>query len=566
MFRSRDRARGLKSLLATVSQYAAYALALPFKTASTDGYWVGGTQYGLTAGPELITNGTFDTNTAGWTSVNPDGTTGIGTLSVVFGRLRITNGDATNLGGASQAITTAVGVRYRITLIANGSGNDGYLTAGNTPGYSQQYALATLFGTGPDSPVEMTFTATATTTYIAITNPGSGNGAYQDWDNVSVKRTLGVGQLPGYSYTRTGQVGFVNQAGGVDYFAANVPPVEPNIGYEAYGALTNNCAQSQDVASWTLGSATATANAIVAPDGTTTADLIVSTGGLAYAQLPALGAFLSFSAFIPAGGTATHAWLQSGAGATSGYFLFNRATGALGSLVVLTGAPVATATAVAVGTGWRVNVYTSTAGGNAIIGPSDGVDRSSVAGKSLPLWQGQLPDTGNFPDGGPIIVTTTAAVTVGASSLSAAVNPITVDQDFIFYVVGNATHNASATEILAHMSSASQGIRLLRSSAGALGVQNDAFGATIGATLTTGRYVALYRRRGGKDTVATKIGSTVAVGVETGLAAFPAAMNSTFGVGKDFAGGSEPGSPEEGVFVQTGTFSDAQLTTLLTGL
>jgi hypothetical protein len=223
--------------------------------------------------------------------------------------------------------------------------------------------------------------------------------------------------VPGYSYTRSGQVGFVNQAGGVDYFAANAPPVEAGIGYEAYGALTNNCAQSQDVASWTLGSATATANAIVAPDGTTTADLIVSTGGVAYAQLPALGAFLSFSVFIPAGGTATHAWLQSGVGATSGYFLFNRATGALGSLVVLTGAPVATATAVAVGTGWRVNVYTSTAGGNAIIGPSDGVDRSSVAGKSLPLWQGQLPDTGNFPDGGPIIVTTTAAVTIPAQTL-----------------------------------------------------------------------------------------------------------------------------------------------------
>lgn len=44
---------------------------------------------------------------------------------------------------------------------------------------------------------------------------------------------------PGYSFSRTGAVGFPNQLGTVEYFAADVPPIFPGLGFKSYYATTN---------------------------------------------------------------------------------------------------------------------------------------------------------------------------------------------------------------------------------------------------------------------------------------------------------------------------------------
>jgi hypothetical protein len=66
-------------------------------------------------GPELVTNGTFDTNTTGWNALNS-------TLSVDSQRLKVS---ATTTGGAWQVITTVIGRRYSVTGRVEG------LTAGD---------------------------------------------------------------------------------------------------------------------------------------------------------------------------------------------------------------------------------------------------------------------------------------------------------------------------------------------------------------------------------------------------------------------------------------------------
>ena len=57
------------------------------------------------------------------------------------------------------------------------------------------------------------------------------------------------------------------------------PTNSPMLGYQAEGARTNLCLQSQTFDSWTDSGATVTANSTVAPDGTTTADTITRVAG-----------------------------------------------------------------------------------------------------------------------------------------------------------------------------------------------------------------------------------------------------------------------------------------------
>ena len=64
-------------------------------------------------GTELVTNGTFDTNTSGWSFVRNDGTT---TASVSSGQLTLTRGTDSGVDEFFQDITLETGKRYVITL------------------------------------------------------------------------------------------------------------------------------------------------------------------------------------------------------------------------------------------------------------------------------------------------------------------------------------------------------------------------------------------------------------------------------------------------------------------
>lgn len=136
-------------------------------------YW-----YGSGTGSELITNGTFNTDTSGWTAVNS-------TLSSVAGVLRIA--PTANNGAARQTITTEIGTTYVITgtlTDINGSSVSHKILVGSTAGASNLGCcdLKSIVGT----PINMFFTAIGTSTHISIYSfEGS---LYHEWDNISVKK------------------------------------------------------------------------------------------------------------------------------------------------------------------------------------------------------------------------------------------------------------------------------------------------------------------------------------------------------------------------------------------
>jgi len=129
----------------------------------------------LVGSGELVTNGTFDTDTSGWTA-GPDTT-----ISVVSNRLRVTN-LGTAYGYAYQAFPTVVGATYTVTVDI--TFNSGFARLNIANSHSQtSFANIDVNASGRYT---HTFVATATTTYV---NVGNRNDAdiYNDFDNISVK-------------------------------------------------------------------------------------------------------------------------------------------------------------------------------------------------------------------------------------------------------------------------------------------------------------------------------------------------------------------------------------------
>ena len=129
----------------------------------------------------LVKNGTFDSDTVGWTSVGA-------TLSVSSGNLVVTLNNT--YGQAIQAITTVAGKTYvaKVNLIAKTASGGVYLGAGTTS-TGTQLALSSNLTVGGQGLI--TFTATATTTYINL-NANGASSQTATFDNVSVYSTDGT--------------------------------------------------------------------------------------------------------------------------------------------------------------------------------------------------------------------------------------------------------------------------------------------------------------------------------------------------------------------------------------
>lgn len=122
----------------------------------------------------LVTNGTFDADTSGWTA-------NTSTLAVVSNELEVTSGASS--GWASQAITTVVGQTY----VATGSHRKGTATGSKIyigPSNGNASFGLSANSTGTDVDAYLTFVATGTTTYIGLQADGASGTAY--FDNVSV--------------------------------------------------------------------------------------------------------------------------------------------------------------------------------------------------------------------------------------------------------------------------------------------------------------------------------------------------------------------------------------------
>ncbi len=190
----------------------------------------------------------------------------------------------------------------------------------------------------------------------------------------------GTGLYRGRVGLFSGAAGFINGSGGayVDlYFSAGTYSVAGNgyttlgsipgftftraslaMGYDATGKLTygpnNLCLQSQtfDNASWTKLNASVTANAAVAPDGTTTADKLIPDAvsaqhGVYQGLSPLTGMQCVTSVYAKAG---EYSWLYMTEGNNvTAQASFNLAAGTVGT-VAGTGSP--TATIESIGSGW----------------------------------------------------------------------------------------------------------------------------------------------------------------------------------------------------------------------
>lgn len=158
-------------------------------------------------GSELVTNGTFNVDASGWSTLNC-------TLSAVSGVLRVTpTGAHTH---ARQAITTVAGKCYVITFTIvdiNASTNGHVVLVG-----SSAFGGADLAGFSGDNsigtPVSGIFKATTTTTYLTFYSPEPTK--YHDLDDISVKES-GI-QV---SLTETGIDGTANACSLLTASAAN---------------------------------------------------------------------------------------------------------------------------------------------------------------------------------------------------------------------------------------------------------------------------------------------------------------------------------------------------------
>jgi hypothetical protein len=179
-----------------------------------------GTQFALPAyGPELVTNGGFDTDTTGWTGETC-------TLSVSSAALRAT----TTVSGvtawvARQDITTTPGKLYEVrgTFVGSGGPNltSARLEVRRTDGTSIISGAASLPSNG--AVLTLHFTAIDNTTRIRLrgdTGAGGVSGSsYVDFDNVSVREVM-LGEFgPNLAAS-----GYTLSQGGTGVLATESPP------------------------------------------------------------------------------------------------------------------------------------------------------------------------------------------------------------------------------------------------------------------------------------------------------------------------------------------------------
>jgi hypothetical protein len=203
-------------------------------------------------------------------------------------------------------------------------------------------------------------------------------------------------------------------------------------GYLAEGARTNLCLRSEefDNASWTdpTADATVTANATAAPDGTTTADLIIDDNALAVERRSQAFTVLqdaldhTFSVFVKQSTAATCAMRLTYTGGTpvDSIVLFTFATEALS---LLTGSATGL-TVESWGNGWYRLVMTlpnnNTAGSTTLRATVFPVSTTDVASTGETYFWGAQLEKASFASS--YIPTTTAAVTRNADVLTYAVN------------------------------------------------------------------------------------------------------------------------------------------------
>jgi hypothetical protein len=250
---------------------------------------------------------------------------------------------------------------------------------------------------------------------------------YHYWDFINDRALFAsadvgpVASTPGWSFSRASTGYYTNADGTLTSFASGALR-RGNRGVLIEGARTNLLLRSQefDNASWAKSNSTATANAIVAPDGTTTADrLIENTNNNVHnfgQAVVTTAAAHTFSVYAKAGERTYMLMYHNVSGQGR---VFDLASGALGGVAGL-GTPT-TSTITALGNGWyRCSItVTATAASNEFYcyAMSDATTYFYAGSTSngLYLWGAQL-EAASFPSS--YIPTTSASATRAADVLT----------------------------------------------------------------------------------------------------------------------------------------------------
>jgi len=226
--------------------------------------------YGFTKvsyGPELVTNGTFDTDTSGWLNAS----IGSSSISVSNGQLVISYTDGSNFARAYTSITTTPEKMYEVSFDNTGSTNC-QIRIGTGAANNQELDATINAG---DSFTAL-FEADYTSLVITLNNIGGGEVIV---DNISVKEVI---------YNSSAADATLQ----LIYHPNDVPRIEYNVdgsakGLLVEGARTNLITYSEDFsnAAWVKTSATVESNVIVAPDGTLTGDLFTNVSSPANYRL-----------------------------------------------------------------------------------------------------------------------------------------------------------------------------------------------------------------------------------------------------------------------------------------
>lgn len=308
-------------------------------------------------GSELITNGGPFTATTGWTAV------GGATLTVSSGALKIAQG-ATDYVTASQAVTTVVGRTYRVTYeyVSDGTSSAAFLV------YARQSQGTSNIVVGPSGigPKTFVFTAVGTTTYI---EPGSGTSS----DNVyGLLANISVREVPGSHL--------------IQATSASRPTCDARVNLLTYSEQFENAA-------WSKFRSSVTANAAVAPDGTTTADKLVedtSASTTHFAQNNTVGTANTTETLSLFAKPSGRNWIYLQLG-NSHFAYFDVANGAIGT----SGGTGVVATITAAGNGWyrcaitgvrdttQINYIILASGNGGVSYTGNGIDGVLIWGAQL---------------------------------------------------------------------------------------------------------------------------------------------------------------------------------------
>ena len=276
---------------------------------------------GLALGGEILTNGTFDSSIAGWTA-------GAGSAAWVAGTAQIT-GAAGVIARLYQGMTLTAGKWYRMTATCV-STTDVSATLEFLGG-----GVSTTFTAGQTK--SLYFYPTSTGTFYAQVRNSNAGTWVSAFDNISVR------ELPGnHAFNPSGN-------------SANFPVLSAR-----YNLLTKT--EQFDDAAWSKTRCSISLNAVIAPDGTLTADKLVEDTSASTTH-PVQSGTIVFSAISYTGsvylkkGERAWALVRVGASGASLSAYFDLANGVEGTL----GVAVTSATITPVGNDWYKCSVTGTA-------------------------------------------------------------------------------------------------------------------------------------------------------------------------------------------------------------